>query len=66
MLVFVCFLDDLIVDFCYINLSLETGGLASTITLVLQANRLTKRASHLIDLVFKIGLNTLVAQLVSF
>ena len=65
---FVCLLDELILGFCYSDLTWETGGfeLASTITLVLQANRLTKRASHLIDLVFKIGLNTLVAQLVSF
>ena len=37
---FVCLLDDLILDFCYSNLTWETGGfeLASTITLVLQAN----------------------------
>ena len=35
--------------FCYSNLTRETGGfeLASTITLALQANRLTKCASHL-------------------
>ena len=34
--------------FCYSNLRWETGGfeLASTITLVLQVNRLTKCASH--------------------
>ena len=34
--------------FCYSNLTPETGGfeLTSTITLVLQANRLTKCASH--------------------
>ena len=33
---FVCWLDELILGFCYSNLSLETGGfeLASTITLV--------------------------------
>ena len=45
---FVCLLDELILGFCYIDLTLETGGfeLASTITLVLQANRLTKCASH--------------------
>ena len=38
----------LIIGFCYSNLRRETGGLAfaSTITLVLQANRLTKGASH--------------------
>ena len=43
-LVFVCLRVDLI--FCYSNLELETSGyeLASTITLVLQANRLTKCA----------------------
>ena len=41
---FVCLLDELILGFCYSDLTLETGGfeLASTITLVLQANRLTK------------------------
>ena len=45
---FVCLLDELILDFCYYNLRWETGGLevALTITLVLQANRLTKCASH--------------------
>ena len=45
---FVCLLDELILDFCYTDLTLETGGfeLASTITLVLQANWLTKCASH--------------------
>ena len=45
---FVCLLDELILGFCYSDLTLETGGfeLASTITLVLQANRLTKCASH--------------------
>ena len=44
----VCLLDELILGFCYSDLTLETGGfeLASTITLVLQANRLTKCASH--------------------
>ena len=58
----VCLLDELILGFCYSDLTWATGRdeLASTITLVLQANRLTKCASHLIDLVFKIGLNTLV------
>ena len=42
--------------FCYSNLRLETGGfeLASTITLVLQANRLTKCASHPAGLLFMI------------
>ena len=45
---FVCLLDELILGFCYSDLTLETSGfeLASTITLVLQANRLTKCASH--------------------
>ena len=45
---FVCLLDELILGFCYSDLTLETGGfeLASTITLVLQANWLTKCASH--------------------
>ena len=40
----VCLLDELIPGFCYSDLIWETGGfeLASTITLVLQANRLTK------------------------
>ena len=42
---FVCLRDDLILAFfCYSNLRRETGGfeLVSTITLVLQAHRLTK------------------------
>ena len=45
---FVCVLDELILDFCYSDLTFETGGfeLASTIILVSQANRLTKYASH--------------------
>ena len=44
---FVCLLDELILGFCYSDLTLETGGfeLASTITLALQGNRLTKFAS---------------------
>ena len=48
-LIFVCLRDDLILAFlCYSNLRRETDGfeLASTITLALQANRLTKCASH--------------------
>ena len=46
---FVCLLDELILGICYSDLTLETGGfeLASAITLVLQANRLTECASHL-------------------
>ena len=45
---FVCLPDELALGFCYSDLTLETGwfDLASTITLILQANRLTKRASH--------------------
>ena len=45
---FVCLLDELILGFCYSDLTWEAGGfeLALTITLVLQANRLTKCASH--------------------
>ena len=45
---FVCWLDKLILGFCYSDLALETSGfeLASIITLVLQANQLTKCASH--------------------
>ena len=44
----VCLLADLIQGFCYSYLTLETGGLelATTIILVLQANWLTKCASH--------------------
>ena len=44
---FVCLLDELILGFCYSDLTLETGGLelTSTITLILQANRLTKCGS---------------------
>ena len=38
----------LILGFCYSNLAYETSGceLTSTITLVLQANQLTKCAGH--------------------
>ena len=48
MLIFVCFLADLIRGFRHSYLILETGGLelVSTNILVLQANRLTKCASH--------------------
>ena len=41
--------DELTLSFCYRNLTLKTGGFeltSTTITLVLQANRLTKCASH--------------------
>ena len=43
---FVGLLHELILGFCYSDLTLETGGfaLASAITLVSQANRLTKCA----------------------
>ena len=45
---FVCLLHELILGFRYSDLTLETSRfeLASTITLVLQANRLTKCGSH--------------------
>ena len=45
---FVCLLNELILGFCYSDLTLETGGfeLASTIALVLQANLLPKCTSH--------------------
>ena len=56
---FVCLLDELILGFCYSDITLETGGfeLTSTIILVLQANRLTKCASHRLvkELVVYIG-----------
>ena len=46
---FVCLLDELRLGFCYRDLTLESGEfeLASTFTLVLQANRLTKCASQM-------------------
>ena len=46
--IFICLLDELILRFCYSDLILETSGfeLGGTITLVLQANWLTKCASH--------------------
>ena len=46
--IFVCLLDELILRVCYSDMKLEISGfeLASTITLILQANRLTKCASH--------------------
>ena len=45
---FVCLLNDLILGFCYTNLTWETGGfeLASTVTLALQKSRLIKCSSH--------------------
>ena len=48
MFIFVCLLDDLILVFCYSNLTRENGGLelALIITIVLQANQLTKCASN--------------------
>ena len=46
---FVCLLDELILGFCYSDLTFESGGfeLASSITLVLQANRQTKCAKNM-------------------
>ena len=54
---FVFLLDELIQGFCYSHLTLETGGfeLASTITLVLQANRLTKCISKVSKQCFVFG-----------
>ena len=45
---FVYLLDELILSFCYSNLTREIGGfeLSSSITLLLYANRLIKCASH--------------------
>ena len=43
---FVCLLDDLIRGFCHSSMTRETGELTSIITLLLQANLLTKCASH--------------------
>ena len=45
---FVCLLDELTLGFSYSDLTWETGGFefASTISLVLQANRLTRCAIH--------------------
>ena len=45
---FICVLDDLSLGFFHSGMTWETAGfeLAWTITLVLQANRLTKHASH--------------------
>ena len=48
---FVCLLDNLILGFCYRNLTQANGEFefSSAITLVLQANRLTKCASSSIS-----------------
>ena len=50
MLVFVCLLDDLILGFCYSDLTRKTDGLEliSIFTLVLQANWLTKCSSQML------------------
>ena len=60
-LIFACFLDDLVLGFGYSNLIRETRGLelTPTIILVLQANRLTKCASHVsgIEIMFSYYLN---------
>ena len=54
---FICLLDNLILVFCYCNLIRETRGfeLPSVIILVLQANQLTKCASHIPPCVRKIS-----------
>ena len=51
---FVCLLDEWILDFCCSDLTWEAGGfeLASTINLALQVNRLTKYASQPMFLAF--------------
>lgn len=43
---FVCLRDDLIRGFCHSSVARETGELTSIITLLSQANLLTKCASH--------------------
>ena len=50
MLSFVCLLDDLILGFCYSNLTRKTDGLelTSIVTLVLQANWLTRCGSQML------------------
>ena len=51
---FVCLLDEWILDFCCSDLTWVAGGfeLASTITLALQVNRLTKYANQPMFLAF--------------
>ena len=51
---FVCLLDELVLGFCYRDLTWETSGFefASTITLVLHAKRLTKCASYCTSSIF--------------
>ena len=46
-----CVFDELILDFCYSDLTWETGGfeLASTIILALRVNRLTKCATLILQ-----------------
>lgn len=48
---FACLLDELLLGFCYSDLTLETGGLELTLTttLALQASRLTECASHILS-----------------
>ena len=48
---FACLLDELLLGFCYSDLTLETGGLelTSNTTLALQASRLTECASHILS-----------------
>lgn len=49
MVLFVCLLDDIILDICYSILTQESGGfeLTQTITVALQGHQLTKLTSHL-------------------
>ena len=66
--IFVCLLDELILDFCYSDLTLETDGFefASPITLVLQANRLTKCASQLFKCTFTYVVSVSFTRCLSF
>ena len=59
MLIFVCLLVGLVQGFCYSYLTLETSGLelATTIIVVLQANWLSKCASHPLSKLFFINKN---------
>ena len=53
---FVCLLDELILGFCYSDLTWEIGGfeVASTFTLVLQANRLSVLGTPNYNLIYKV------------
>ena len=65
---FVCLLDDLILGFCYSNLRRETSGLklASFITILLQANRLTKCASNPQPFWFPLGSQNLTRLITKY